>query len=213
MVREFFTSRADGNLALHVGDDPEIVSQNRLLLSTRLGLPAHHVKYMNQVHGNVVGVVDKESPLVTADALFTTEKEIALVVLVADCAPILLRSERSIAAVHVGRQGLVKNIIDNTIKAFHQIGDREIYATIGPAICGACYEVSPEMYRDVIAEFPACATNDKDHSLNLVSGAISQLQSLGVHITNQSRCTRESSDLYSYRADQKCGRFAGVISW
>ena len=30
MVREFFTSRADGNLALHVGDDPEIVSQNRL---------------------------------------------------------------------------------------------------------------------------------------------------------------------------------------
>ncbi|NBY39155.1 MAG: hypothetical protein EBQ63_06985 [Actinobacteria bacterium] len=50
------------------------------------------------------------------------------------------------------------------------------------------------------------------HSI-FVSGAISQLQSHGVHITNQSRCTRESSDLYSYRADQKCGRFAGVISW
>ena len=213
MVREFFTSRADGNLALHVGDDPELVSQNRLALSTQLGLPAHHVKYMNQVHGNDVGIVDKDSPLVTADALFTTEKDIALVVLVADCIPILLYSERAIAAVHVGRQGLVKNIIDSTINAFHGIGDREINATIGPAICGACYEVSPEMYREVIAEFPACATHDKDHSLNLISGAISQLEKHGVHITNQSRCTRESSDLYSYRADKHCGRFAGVISW
>ena len=213
MVREFFTSRADGNLALHVGDDPELVSKNRLALSARLGLPSHNVKYMNQVHGNLVGIVDKDSPLITADALFTTDKKIALVVLVADCIPILLRSERAIAAVHVGRQGLVKKIIDNTINAFYKIGDRDIYATIGPAICGTCYEVSPEMYREVIANFPSCATNDKDHSLDLVSGAIAQLNDHGVHITNRSSCTRESSNLYSFRADQKCGRFAGVISW
>lgn len=213
MVREFFTSRADGNLALHVGDDPELVSKNRLNLSARLGLSSHRVKYMNQVHGNFVGIVDKESPVVTADALFTTDKEIALVVLVADCIPILLRSERAIAAVHVGRQGLIKKIIDNTINTFYGIGDRDIFATIGPAICGVCYEVSPEMYREVIADFPSCATTDKDHSLNLVSGAISQLQDHGVHIRNQSRCTRESSDLYSFRADANCGRFAGVISW
>lgn len=213
MVREFFTSRADGNLALHVGDDPEVVSRNRATLASRLALPENSVKYMNQVHGNHVEVVDKNSQIVTADALFTRERDIALVVLVADCIPILLHSKSAIAAAHVGRQGLIKGILNNVVNHFHQLGEREIHATIGPAICASCYEVAPEMYREIVADFPACATNEKLHSLDLLAGAQAQLKSHNVTMKTLNKCTRENSDLYSHRADSKAGRFAGVISW
>ena len=176
-------------------------------------LPIYNVKYMNQVHGNHVEVVDKNSPVVSSDALFTRERDIALVVMVADCIPILLHSKSAIAAVHVGRQGLIKGILNNVVNHFHQIGEKEIHATIGPAICASCYEVAPEMYREVVADFPACATNEKLHSLDLLAGAQAQLKSHNVTMTTLNKCTRESPDLFSHRADSKAGRFAGVISW
>ena len=90
------------NLASHVGDDPASVELNRRLLSEEIGRP---IQFMNQVHGNIVEVIDEYTQIpLTADALVTTNPNIALAVMVADCIPLLLTNQGSIAAVHVGRK-------------------------------------------------------------------------------------------------------------
>ena len=122
MARALFTNRDGGqstgpyrdfNLALHVGDDPAVVARNRSLLAASLGIPATSLRFMNQSHGSrvaIVGTSEKTAELPEADALFTQQSGVALVVLVADCIPLLLVSDQGVAAVHVGRKGLVAGI-------------------------------------------------------------------------------------------------------
>ena len=117
----FFTNRHGGfshgdysswNLASHVGDDPVTVELNRAKLREQVG----NFAVMSQVHGDTVIVISEvpaEAPI--ADALITGNPDLALVVMVADCIPLLLRSEKSVAAVHVGRAGLMNSIAVKTV--------------------------------------------------------------------------------------------------
>ena len=99
------------DLGDHVGDDPAAVSENRRLLALGLGLDPAALVFMQQVHGTEVAVVESApepgaAPPV-ADALVTTEPGLGLVVLVADCVPVLLAARRSdvVAVAHAGRRG------------------------------------------------------------------------------------------------------------
>lgn len=217
MVREFFTSRSEGNLALHVGDDHERVLAARAALAQRLSLPVSNVKYMNQVHGNTVAIVDATSGEPTADALITTDRSVALAVLVADCLPVLLRTKNVIGVIHAGRAGIVQRVIPHTIEAVRSRDSSPISIVIGPAICGRCYEVSPEIYHEVTSQVPATATHhESSHSkncLDLRAGARAQCEEYGITPTIVEKCTQESADLFSYRASKVTGRQAGVISW
>ena len=150
----FFTNRHGGfshgdysswNLASHVGDDPTDVERNREKLRERVGQFA----IMSQVHGDRIFVVDRVPAQVpVADALITANPEIALVVMVADCIPLLLRSENLVAAVHVGRAGLMNSIALKTVAMMRALGATEIMGSIGPAICGKCYEVPQDLQDD-----------------------------------------------------------------
>ena len=215
-----FTDRTGGlstgaflsrNLATHVGDDQATVFSNRAELETLLGLP---IQFMNQVHGNVVATVGKEiiaEP--TADALITQSVGIGLAVMVADCIPLLLASSETVAAVHVGRKGLMNEV---ALEAIHEMRARdtsEIRAVVGPSICGQCYEVSQDIYDDVSKTFPLAAskTQDGGFSLDLSRALIDQLQTIGVTVIDEGRCTVEESNLYSYRRDGVTGRQVGVV--
>ena len=224
-ARTLFTDRFGGvsshpyesfNFALHVGDDPLIVAKNRAILASQIGVEISKVHYMNQVHGKEVALIDTStahSPSPTADALFTTEPGIALVVLTADCIPLLLLSDRAIAAVHVGRKGLVERIAPETIRAFreHGIEPDEITAVMGASICGRCYEVDIQMYDVVVARIPECATSREKHTLDLIAGLQAQLGEYGITPTIDRRCTAEDSSLFSYRRDDVTGRQASVV--
>ena len=215
-----FTDRTGGlstgaflsrNLATHVGDDQATVLSNRAELETLLGLP---IQYMNQVHGNVVATVGEEiiaEP--TADALVTQSVGIGLAVMVADCIPLLLASSQTVAAVHVGRKGLMNEV---ALAAIHEMRSRdtsEITAVVGPSICGQCYEVSQEIYDDVTKTFPLAASKTRDggFALDLSRALIDQLKGLGVRAIDEGRCTVEESNLYSYRRDGVTGRQVGVV--
>ena len=150
-----FTDRRNGhsrapyesfNLALHVGDDPLVVAQNRDDLKA-LSAP---LQFMNQVHGDDVVVVNELISEPTADALITQNPDIALAVMVADCIPLLLVSDLVIAAVHVGRRGLVNGIALKTVSKMRELGAIEIRAELGPSICGKCYEVPQDLADDFI---------------------------------------------------------------
>lgn len=214
-MKRFFTTTADGNLATHVGDDPTAVERNRLRLAKTIGLNRDQLRFMNQVHGNnVVIAKSSEHRALEADGMVTNEAGLALIVLVADCIPVLLDSpEGVIGAVHVGRKGLVNGAAIRTVEAMRAIGATRINAYFGPAICGTCYEVPETMRRDVSALIPESfsTTSEGRPALDIRAGLAAELARYGVSATLDRRCTKESPELYSFRRDRETGRFAGVI--
>lgn len=225
MAQILFTSRSGGvsstpydsfNLATHVGDDASDVAKNRAILASVIGLPLNQIFFMNQVHGNRVAIVSRDSDskfAPTADALFTVESGVALVTLVADCTPILLKSERAVAAVHVGRRGLIAGAIEATLNVFqnHGISRNEITCEIGPSICRDCYEVDVHTYKEVVSINSATATDEKRHCLDVVGGAKSLLSEAGVSYRASELCVMHSPGYFSYRRDGATGRQAGVV--
>jgi YfiH family protein len=170
---------------------------------------------MNQVHGDRIALIEEVTDEIpTADALVTGIPGIALAVMVADCIPLLLKSAESVAAVHVGRRGLTNDITRKTLSLMRDMGASQITAIIGPAICGSCYEVSEEVYREVVAAHPfaEARTPEGTFSLDLPAALRSVLSDEGVAIVNKFECTVENPDLFSYRRDGVTGRQAGVIS-
>ena len=214
-----FTNRTGGvstgafsslNLALHVGDEPALVLENRRVLGQEIG---EH-QYMEQVHGNrvvIVEAVSDEPP--TADALVTGIPGVALAVMVADCIPLLLTSKVAVAAVHVGRKGLMNSVALGAIAAMREIGATQISAVIGPSICGRCYEVSQEIFDEVTAVHPAAAatTLSGTPSLDLPAALEKVLLAEGVSISFDRGCTVEDPALFSYRRDGVTGRQAGIV--
>ncbi len=157
-------------------------------------------------------VADGTKKEFNCDALVTTAKGVGLAALAADCMPITFAAEGLIGIAHIGRVGFTKGIATKVIKVMKELGAGEISATIGPSICGKCYEVSPEMYQEIITLFPATTTSDVQHSLDLQSGVSFELKSLGVSVRNLSACTLENSRYFSFRRGAVSARQAGVIS-
>lgn len=225
MPQTLFTSRAGGvsvapfdsfNLAQHVGDDPASVRSNRIILAEQIGISLEQIFFMNQVHGNLVATIDKDSSSShepTADALFTRTAGLALVVLVADCTPLLLKSASAVAAVHVGRRGLVAGVMEATLKLFLESGIKrdEITAELGPSICAPCYEVDLKTYEEVVKENPSSATSMEKHCLDIPGGLKANLQREGIKVESSKVCVKHDSGYFSYRNENRTGRQAGVI--
>jgi len=229
-VRRVVTTRAGGasrppydtfNLGDHVGDDEGNVFANRKRLASELGLAEDKLAWMEQVHGRTATIVDgSETRAAEAtDALVTATPGVALVVLVADCVPILLADAEAgvVSAVHAGRAGTRVGVVPAAVKAMRSAGaePHRIEALLGPAICGDCYEVPAEMAADVEKHVPgtACKTRKGTPGLDLRAGLWRQLADLGVgKIGVDPRCTNEDKTLFSYRRDGTTGRIAG-ITW
>ena len=215
-----FTNRTGGvstgafeslNLGTHVGDNLEDVLRNRAIASHS----GEQIQFMNQVHGNRVVIIETftdSDP--TADALVTGIPGISLAVQVADCIPLLLASDEVVAAVHVGRKGLVNEVAIRTIDVMREMGAQAISAIIGPAICGTCYEVSEEIFEEVVAAHPQARSRTRTGtpSLDLPKALVAQLEAIDIAVVNESICTLENQSLFSYRRDGITGRQAGIIT-
>ena len=198
------------NLALHVGDDPIAVARNRESLSHLVG----QVQFMNQIHGDDFVIVNQLTDIdPTCDALITTTAGIGLAVLVADCIPLLLSSKTVIAAVHVGRKGLVNSIARKVIHEMRRLGATTIHAQLGASICGRCYEVPEAMADEVARTHPAAhaLTRGGTSALDLPKALIAELMSQAVTYEASTQCTLENNEYFSYRRYNITGRNAGVI--
>lgn len=179
--------------------------------------PGDGVASLTQVHDAVV--VEAEGPLTPppeADGVVSATAGLTLLIRVADCVPVLLADPavRVIGAAHAGRLGMLRGVVPATIKRMRELGAGEITAWIGPHICGACYEVPVAMREEVAAVLPASSatTSWGTPALDLGAGVRSQLAAEGVRVVDAHRCTRESTDLFSYRREgAAAGRQAGMI--
>ncbi|WP_280439322.1 peptidoglycan editing factor PgeF [Nocardia cyriacigeorgica] len=228
-VRRVVTTRAGGysaapydsfNLGDHVGDDPQAVRRNRDRLAETIGLPPQRLVWMEQIHGRTVEIVDgpRAEPVPATDALVTTVPGLALVVVTADCVPILLSDDEAgvIAAVHAGRIGARIGIVPRVLDAMVSVGARvdRIGAFLGPAASGRQYEVPAEMRADVERHLPGSATTTERGTpgLDLRAGLRRQLTTAGVGaVAVDPRCTIEDKTLFSHRRGAPTGRLGGVI--
>jgi len=199
MARLLFTARDFGSLA-----DP-VLNENIERLSKLVAKP---IQVMTQEHGNQVSVIERPISVPVADAMVSSSKEIALAVRVADCLPLLLYSNNVIAAVHVGRKGLMNQVAVNAVTQMRKLGAKEITGVVGPHICGQCYEVGADIFTEVTNAYPA--TFKKQNYLDLYAGLVSQLPE--IKLSNIDICTKENTDYFSYRANGEAGRQVGVIS-
>ncbi|TSE01221.1 peptidoglycan editing factor PgeF [Skermania sp. ID1734] len=228
-VRRVVTTRAGGvskppfdafNLADHVGDDPQAVARNRERLAEHVGYRPDRLVWMEQVHSRNVAVVDapQAGPLEATDAVVTTTVDLPLVVLTADCVPLLLSDDEAgvIAAVHAGRVGARVGIVPRVLDAMVAAGAHveRIGAFLGPAACGRHYEVPPAMQADVAEHLPGSATVTLRGStgLDIRAGLRRQLLTAGVAaVAEDPRCTIEDTTLFSHRRQSPTGRLASVI--
>lgn len=206
------------NLAMDGNDAIEARAENMRRAVAAFAPDVEHVVEMRQVHGNHVDLVEDrhvvEPP--DADGMVTGRRDAVLVVRAADCVPLLLADPDAglIGVAHAGRPGLAAGVAGATVTRMRDLGAGVITAWIGPYVCGSCYEVPAAMQADVGALVPeaVATTSWGTPSLDIGVGVRAQLEALGVAVIDQSVCTRESADLYSYRRDgDRAGRHAGLI--
>jgi copper oxidase (laccase) domain-containing protein len=120
-----------------------------------------------------------------------------------------------VAAVHVGRRGLLNGVAVKTVELMREMGARKISAVMGPAICGRCYEVSQEVHDEVVALYPLASarTVAGTPALDLPKALKDSLAADGISdISDLQICTVESDDHFSYRRDGLTGRQVGLVS-
>jgi polyphenol oxidase len=225
-VRAFTTTRLGGcsqepyqglNVALHVGDDPKAVLQNRKQLVIEATLPAEPF-WLTQVHGTRVLDHPGASSSPEADASVAFEPAQVCAILTADCLPVLLcdRSGTKIAAVHAGWRGLRAGIIEAAVERL-MIDPKNIMAWLGPAISVKHYEVGAEVFDSFKADEHAIGFvktgTDKWHC-DLYALARWRLKHLGLDtaaIYGGDYCTYADPRFYSYRRSGLTGRMATLI--
>ncbi len=220
-----FTSPYDHfNLGTHVGESKAQTLANRTALIDFLpnvSSKPTSIQWLNQVHGNEVLTIETVSAdALTADAMVTREKNIALAVMTADCLPILLSSENGdeIAAIHGGWRPLAQNIIKNTL-AKMQCENKFVHAWLGPCIGASVFEVGVEVKQTFVEQNQNFALafiqhNHDKYLANLHQIATLQLQQLGVsNIKSLAECTFSNPQrYYSYRRENITGRMASIIT-
>jgi len=215
------------NLAFHVTDDRLAVIKNQHLLAQKLGYDYARLVHMRQIHSDRIIVVDPsihdfENPP-ECDALITDRTDIPLMVMTADCTPVLLFDpvKNVIGVAHAGRAGAIKGIVPKTIEKMQQnfaCKLEDILVVLGPSIQSCCYEVGEEIARAVTEDGFGYAVVEREARFYLEVNAIikRQLEEMGIkkeQLEDLGICNAcEHETFFSYRADrQKTGRIAGVL--
>ncbi len=214
------------NIAFHVGDNETDVLANHQYLADALGYDIDRLIHMRQIHSDHISIVDESFDFNTppeCDALVTNTPNLPLMVMTADCTPILLYDPKRkvIAVVHAGRAGAFNNILSKTIKSMRksfQSNPTDITAVLGPSICQPCYEVNDAIHKEAKKLKLAYAVQKKERNCFLDVKTIlnKQLRQAGIltaHIEDINRCTACEHDIFfSYRADEgRTGRMAALI--
>lgn len=225
------------NMALHVGDEADIVWKNRQRFFQALELKAEKLVTPQQVHGANIqrvsmadagrGAKDYADAIAGTDALITNEPGLPLMLCFADCVPVIFLDpeKQAVGIAHAGWKGTVAKIARETIyRMQEEFGSNpaDILAGIGPSIGPCCFAVGEEVaekFREAFAKDAERIVSEKDGQLyvNLWEANRLQLLEAGIcknHIEMADTCTDcQHQWFYSYRADGgQTGRMAAIIA-
>ena len=216
------------NLATSVGDSRENVIDNRLRIFSCLGINPKEVFDVWQIHSRTIIVTERsrslKEPHQKADGIITAKKNISLLMLFADCVPILFydSGNKVIGIAHAGWQGTIKKIVVEMLEKLRMnfnSNPEKIICAIGPSICKDHYEIGAEVSEQVRKNLDfheKVLTKKKGkifldlslaNEILLHQNGVNNVQSINI-------CTAEhQEDWFSHRAEKgQAGRFGAVIS-
>ncbi len=177
-----------------------------------------HVVHAQQVHGAAVRVHGPGSPGLhladPCDGHATCVQGVLLAVTTADCVPVFIvdARRRAVALLHAGWRGAAAGILERGVAV---LGERmgtasgDLHVHLGPAICGRCYEVGPEVF-EALGLAPPPAPSPVDLRAVLAHRAVSA----GVparRVTVSAHCTLcGDGGLFSHRRGDRA-RQAGYL--
>lgn len=196
------------------------------------GVVPGRLRRLHQVHGRTIVVANGASPAdepPEADGIISDDPSLALVVRVADCAPMLVSDHRLrvVAAVHAGWRSTMQAIGQRAIQALADTyGSRpqDLTVAIGPSLGSCCGEMGQEVVDAFRQAGHGAALLDRwfvrrpggRPHFDLWQANVDQLTHAGVpskaiHVSGL--CTRTYPDAFhSYRAaGSSAGRMAAVI--
>lgn len=120
-----------------------------------------------QVHGAVTrlhaALPAGESVVGDGDGHVTRSAGLLLTVTLADCVPVFVAdpAHRAVALLHAGWRGTAAGIVERGLAAMAGAFGSDaggLFVHLGPAICGECYEVGPEVFEALDEPAPSAAT-------------------------------------------------------
>lgn len=216
------------NLSVSTGDEIRNVNENRDRIFAAIDKPLTSLYEVWQIHSD--HVICTETPRNSnqepykADAIFTHNPEVTLLMRFADCVPILIFDpvKMVVGIIHAGWQGTVKEIAGKSIQTIvntYGCDPEDIHAVIGPSIGPDHYEVGENVALHAKKIFPGMdqiigKRGDK-FILDLWQANQEVLYRSGVTKIHQAGiCTACNTEhWYSHRAESgKTGRFAAIIA-
>lgn len=208
------------NLALHVNDSVERVQQHRMsLLEEFSKFGVDKLTWMTQTHSTICHTINEDMTIkaLEGDGLVTQRKHHALMMMTADCLPIVLGNQgvTEVANLHAGWRGLANGIVEATIA---EMKTQPTWAWLGAAISQPCFEVGAEVKATFCAKYPALETAFID---GVVAGKFhADLYAIARYILNLhgvttilggDQCSYSSDQYFSYRRHAKTGRMATFV--
>ena len=241
-VRIAFSERGGGiskepyrslNLAAHVGDEPAAVDENRDRLFDACGMRdlRRRLVTAEQVHGDRIVTVGAHeagagalvsggtAPVAACDGLATTHRDLPLMLLFADCVPVVLVAPGpAVCVVHAGWRGALARIVSAGVTRVCELSGApatEVRAYIGAHIGGCCYPVDERNLSLFVNTFDTLARAESG-GLDLGYVVAASLTHVGVDPCNIARlgtCTAETTDrFFSYRAESgTTGRHGALV--
>lgn len=213
------------NFSTSTGDAPAAVAENLRRAAGELGIDAHLVYYLSQVHGIDVHELrgnEKRGDALRREGDITASAVagVGCAVRMADCPAVLIadRESGAVAAVHSGWRGTVRGACAAGVNALQAMGARSLVAAVGPCIEQCCFEVGEDVAAE-IARASSAAESVVDRSrarphVDLRRVLHAQLSDLGVaevdHVAGCTVC--DSERFHSYRRDgPKSGRMIAIV--
>jgi polyphenol oxidase len=220
------------NLGYSTPDNRTCVMENERIVAAELGVNARDVRWVYQVHGNLVHraeTLPANEPLgettIEGDAIVSRTPGLMCGVKIADCMPVLFATKDGsvVAAAHAGWRGLSCGVLEQTL-AEMKIEPEKVLVWLGPCIGVEKFEVGEdvrtaffdgsalESLPTIESAFQPLATKGK-YLCDLVAIARERLRVAGVtRVYASGECTMsEPNKYFSHRRDRVTGRMAAFI--
>lgn len=181
----------------------------------------------SQIHSSIVNKIDKNNigQRLEGDALITNVPKVPLLILTADCVPVVIVDQvnKAIGLAHAGWRGTYDNISEKTIKEMsknYNSNPEDLICVIGPSIGPCCYEVSKDLiekFNTNLANYAGKFDIIKDNKYYLDLWKINELMLKDCkvkeeNIINLQICTNCNYDkFYSYRKHNKTSKRIGTM--
>ena len=213
-VTAFTTTRAHGDFSLAPGADAAANTERWKMLQRSLEPTSTGLVSALQVHG--VNIAEHAAPvpgwvrIEGVDAHVARAPGMAAAVTIADCVPAFIAHPGgAVALVHAGWRGTAGRLLDRVVARFAERGMTSDALTVhlGPAICGRCYEVGPDVYEQLTGW-----QTTRHRFVDLRALLAEQAKAAGVrNISASVYCTRCDNDrFFSHRAGD-AGRQVSVV--